>query len=620
MPVEVPHRALSDGPANELSTRITQIFNQKGPFRNVTEESLALDPDSSDSDAEEDALEEVKDSDEDVTEESIAKQRWELMEAIQQSNLQVKSALDFISMMLSQSSLIATSTFSPALAQAVKPGMFDSLVLPEGQLEANVQSLEEISVGWKATALNAAHKKLKEASERVRKEADREALFWSQVADLKENGWKITRHPSDKRVVGVHFGLPGSAPQFRSRGFAVLRQQLDAKVYLDLPTSAMKQRRVSVTIIRDNEVVGRHVPNVDFSDAAENISIQALNARNNLFDEELFHELGREARLAANQGIVSRAECFELNIDDHTKLTLSLTPVGAGIEESHTAEDHLAKFIGLAIRSLLLQAHNEARIRRSRATALNLARPLRKPEFAILRPLIALFRHVASTNEFNNWLEKAVLNPAKRAGLDVSVELQGSPHDSSNETSSTSDVLVSADPQIANYKLLLPSGKTGSVRITAYLGRPVYGCSFELSESDYSFTTLDLQSFDNLEDLYTSIERLLAIDIAALIINKYDAPEGKPNSHQPVVSDPRIGLLTLKPDAGKQATQTLQIKLGSNSITALLETGSPSKPRKRSVVSWTADGLRQSSDLKVKGATEGNTTLEQFVTSLIEEG
>ena len=585
VPVEVPTGAQENDAAFNLTSRITQIFEQKGPFRNITEDGLAAESDSSETDSDNGQDVQRDDSVENKTEEQIAKQRLELYDAIAQGTIQVNSALDFISMLLSQKSVMAQGSFSPALKQAVQPGMFDSLVLPEGQVAQNIDSLAEISKGWKSKAFATASTDLLEASKRLQNSAERESSFWSQVAVVGGKGWKASRHPRSSRVIGVHYGLAESAPQFRNRGFALLRQNADSAVYLDQTNLPRSRKRLCVDVVRNDEITGRHAPALVSSDNTTEFESQIVTARDNLLDEELFHEIGREARLAANQGIITRAEELELTIEDDLKIRLSLTgpeisPVG-GAE----SDDDLASFIGLSARNLLLQAHDENRRRRSDPPPPIAVRAFPEPEYPILRPLIAVFRHALADKRMLNLVTTSILWPlqaAMWAGKDVDIERKSDSDNPSSE-SAMSQSIVSTEPQVTEYVFTLPSGKTATFKITTYLGRPSYGTSYETSEVVYSFTTFHHRRYVSVKMLQLALARLVTIDLAAFVVSTSAANVTGDSPRKWTITDPINAGLSLPRGGETKHKLSMKFKFESNTLTATVETVVPRTKQSKSL-------------------------------------
>ncbi|KPI39848.1 Mediator of RNA polymerase II transcription subunit 17 [Cyphellophora attinorum] len=587
-PVEVPYRSRQNGAPTELSARINQIFVQKGPFRNVTLERLANDPEDDASDEENGDDDQIGGSIEDQTAEGIAKQRFELYNAITQLTIDVNSALDMVSMVLSQKSFTATGTFSAGLKGALAPGMLDSLVLPEGHPEPNVKPLSEISTGWKTSAFESASKHLLAASERVRKEADMQSSFWSQVAGLTEQGWKVSRHPSNKKIAGVHFGFAGSAPQFRGRGFAVLRQDQDSNIYLDKATLSRHQKRVSVTVIRDGKITGKHSPSIA---SGTGVLSQVINARDNLFEEELIHELGREARFAANLGIVARENTVEFPLDSHTKVSLSLTRSKPNARLDSGPDNALARFIALSIRSLLLQSFEKAEQRRSEfPQSLSSAQSGTMPPPRISRNLVALYKHSNAVEALTNQFHSSVRNPLGFAGLIADLSEQ------QEEYNDDAPAAVPTGPYVSRFKLTMPTKETLTITITTNDSAPDYG---------QTYTTTAPITLSSPDSLSRHLEDLVVTDLAALVLAAYKAKNGASNASFEL--------------AVAQDAFVLQLQ----HVAVVVESGSG----KRGALLWSKNGHQSMGgewegegklEEKLRDALEQKLGLEEFVLLFLE--
>lgn len=559
IPIEVPAKVKEDEAPTELSVRINQIFNQKGAFRNVTEESIAQDPDSDYEDfkAEESTADEHgKAETADQRLERLFKERDEMLGQITQGAIQINSALDFVSMLLSQHSKIAQGTFSDALKAAVKPGMFDGHVLPEGHIESNVKSTNELSTGWRWQSYNAASNSLQSASKRLREQADRESSFWHQVADINQKGWKLSRHPRNSRATGAHFGLSESAPQFRQQGFALLRQDSGSSVYLDLPKT-QSRKRLSVQMLREDRVTGQHTQMAAKVHSA--VEQQLTDARDRSIDEELFHELGREARLAANQGIVTRDEHIEMDIAGNSRVRFTFRSPKSGFEhEGIRTDDDLARYIRLSMRSLLLHAHKENYVRRTRAPPPISLRTASRPEYAILRPILAALRHRIAVAGLRHQIDTAITDPLVAAQLSVGISVDDNQKEDSNSDDPHS--FVESSPQISKFVIQLPSTKAATITVQTYLGRPTYGTSYAVSAVDYDHSSFHAYRCDNPESLLDALSRLTLLDLMEVMYTSTRTNTGAETPHW-VAGQSHRGELHLVSGQKRQPRYTARVGL-----------------------------------------------------------
>ncbi|ETN38271.1 uncharacterized protein HMPREF1541_06302 [Cyphellophora europaea CBS 101466] len=559
VPVDIPQGDAAT--SGDLSVRINQIFVQKGPFRNITEQTVALDPDTDEDDSPTDQEDDADNETREERLEVLAKSREELYAEIHRGTLQCNQALDFISLFLSKHSRAAQGTFSDTLRQSMKPGMFDSHILEDARYAPTIRPVAELSKGWRTEGFASASNALTSASERLKKESQRQSSFWQQVADVGQEGWKVCRHPRDRRAMGVHFGMTESAPQFRNQGFAKLYQDSESDVHL---ARQVAPRRVSVTVSRGGRETGRHSPATTHSEQRSPANRELVEARDSLIDEELFFELGREARLAANQGFITRGEDIEFTIDEQYTVTLSLTPSRAETDPNDFDND-LAQYIGLSIRSLLCQAHHESRIRRAHPPPPISMRPAHLPEYAILRPLVAALKQSIASPAARKHLDDSVIGPLRRAGIDLEfAEAEPQESDLPHQTHS----MLTTGLQQSIYTLKLPTGIQHNLKVTSYLGRPIYGTVYEVDDAKY----------DSMKHFVTVINDLVTRDITAFI-----AKEIYTEKRRWHIVDAYKGDLALDFEGGGQTPCTLRVGLKGGVLLAKLSNEQPMSWRSTSV-------------------------------------
>ena len=143
---------------------------------------------------------------------------------------------------------------SPALKEAVPIGTLATHVLQSKPPPTALRKqLNLASQGWRSNSFKSASEKLSKASTKLQAEAEKESKYWAQIADLTARGWPVSRLPRDAKAIGVHFGFPEAAQQFRDRGFALLRQSEDGTVSLDNPR---RRKRLGVAVTRNNKTTG----------------------------------------------------------------------------------------------------------------------------------------------------------------------------------------------------------------------------------------------------------------------------------------------------------------------------------------------------------------------------
>ena len=219
-----------DPTKQSLQYLIERINEQKGSFRNVTEESLEEEIRSG---VDEDTVltEEVATSNSEEIEdgrskkEDIYKARDEMLRQIRYVTMQTNThamlirysqaqqesamALDFVSLLLSQRTPgPAGLTLSPFLKQTLPMGSLSAEVVEAPRMtDSEKQNDTMVAMGWRMQSLNIAADSLLESASRLEGEIEREATDWKQILAVKERGWSLSRLPREKHTLGVRYGF-----------------------------------------------------------------------------------------------------------------------------------------------------------------------------------------------------------------------------------------------------------------------------------------------------------------------------------------------------------------------------------------------------------------------------
>lgn len=312
-------------PLGEIIQRITQ---ERGSFADLTEESLlheieeeAQKGTEEDSDllygahAEpqldegegEGADKQVADDDDDddneskredriIDDDAFDKVRQELVGLI--STAQNESALsqDFISLLMSCLRPAAgTTSMSPHLKQHI----------PVGSLSADtakptaVEDDPLVSAGWKIEALKHGSATLKNAAQRLEGEADKEELYWESVLSIVSSGevlYKIRK--GDARGLGIKYGYGDAGSEYQDRGVAALRRRANGT--MSFQTGIAKRTKVLrvnlYTMVNGERTFQGSSAGIKIIEDEKSVEDEIKNARNFLFEEELFYEMAKEAR------------------------------------------------------------------------------------------------------------------------------------------------------------------------------------------------------------------------------------------------------------------------------------------------------------------------------------
>ncbi|KAH0842675.1 Mediator of RNA polymerase II transcription subunit 17 [Fonsecaea pedrosoi] len=600
---------------HDLQAQIQQIIAQKGHFRHVTQSSLlaeiqgeATAPDAVQVDREDEP--QAEDDTPQKRQERVWKRRDEMLERINYAQNEVLCALDFVSFLISRQSIPAQHSMSPALQQAVPVGTLASRVLKDRPIPPSTKRrLAAVSQGWRAEGFHSASQKLAAASGRLQTEAEREAEYWHQIADLNSRGWSVSRLPRDRKAIGVHFGFSESAPQFRDRGFALLRQGSDGSVVLDRQVGLKKRKRLGVYVVRDGIKTGAFDLQTTEPSGTTELDQSLNDYRNAIFEEELFYEICREARLVANQGITTRSQSVEVNVGGEYHLLLVSSSEEEDVTSPNAADNLTAQFVAISLRLLLIAAHEQNLIRRSqKPPPMTLkARPI--PEYALLRPILAHLRHRAEAATF--WDRcRALLGAFKRADLPISVSMEAS-----NATVFQSLQMEPPNTMLAglmvpvktSFKIHLTAQRKLQIGLATFLGPALFGSRYEISSIDFGLATIASSHHETRDEALSFIRHILLLDLVAhsetLALEVQAATRSeldKSKQTEWAVSQPHDGELSLY-DA-QEAIEKLQISVQHESICVKLKPVGRRSGVQNLLWSWTSAGCSE---------TEGGVTSVQ---------
>lgn len=225
---------------------------------------------------------------------------------------------------------------------------------------------------------------------------------------------------------------------------------------------------------------------------------QIVEARDNLFEEELFHELLREARVMTSQGVTTRENLIQIPVgDEHEEVLLDLEEVGPARQPEErttpvaTAEDTLAEAVAHTVRILLTYAHRQNLRRRTQLPPPFSLKRKPAPEYQLMRPVLAYLQH----RSHSRWME-AFLQDIQRtlaaAGLECRVTARPfvSAHDISLKASGSSSSSSTAEhllerflrPLESNFSCsLVTPHSTLDVRVRTSMFIPPLGTSYDLT-------------------------------------------------------------------------------------------------------------------------------------------
>ena len=515
-----------------LETRVRQIESLKGSFRTVTEASLQGEIDRSKIGVADDASSSEESDEEDDSPETKQKRLWEAREEMMKQLLRAQNetltALDTISLLLSRypkTQAAAKASMSPALSSAVPISTLDAEKVRRPEfLASSEQRNQSLYLGYRLGGLNSAIDKMNNARTRLSDQAKHESAFWKQVADLSAEGLVVSRLPRDSRRIGVHFGFPEAAPRFRNRGFAVLRTDQGGELMLDQTITASKRYSVQVSTYRNGNLVSRSKPSTVVT-SKMTLAATVADLRRSLFEEELFFEIGLEARAIANQGVAIVNRAITADIDNGQRMRIELVENEQQSMATNSAEDGSADGIVLCLRSLLSKGHEQSLARRSQPPAPLMPKAPPIPEYALLRPLLSHMRHQSLLSTLRAYCDsfKITMRTA-RMGFDVKftsvLTTEGLRDDQLHHELFLNSLLAPADSTL---EITLPSGRLFEINVRTHLAPPAFGTVFTGSPVRYDSFTLVPPKMSNLDAVKTAFCSVLTADVVEVVRCSLDA-------------------------------------------------------------------------------------------------
>lgn len=378
--------------------------------------------------------------------------------------------------------------------------------------------------GWKMDSFASAAEKISAAGLRLHEEAERESRYWDQISNLKAEGWAVSRLPRDSRTVGVHFGFTEAAPAFRNRGFAILRRGQDGNVSLDRSIISPRPLAVMVTVSVAGEGSGSSAMQHTHVTDETPIEDQILQANRALSEEELFHEVSREGRLLANQGVQMFSTVIKFDVGDKTNIQLCLInpetePIPA---TSSTSAEEMANAIALSLRILLAHAHQQNLQRRSNAPPPMTLKARALPEYALLRPVMSHLQHTSSLDNLRAFTA-SVLLPLSNAGVNASVKFTllnnlNWPKKLKASSWHAKDLLGPLTvPLESKMSFELPTRRSLDLTIRTFLGSPIFGTEFSVNPISYGTMTLSPPRLETVVEVQKFVCHVIMMDVAVFI-------------------------------------------------------------------------------------------------------
>ncbi|KAJ5281981.1 hypothetical protein N7478_007353 [Penicillium angulare] len=529
------------GNPDTLPVEIAQIAEHWGSFRDVNEEILhaKIKEEREDDGIQDSEHDDQETSDLDTTEriEQLYKKRNEITQFAVQSHMEALFALDFISLLLSKNAPRQAETSISAYLKQVAPlGSLDAeAVNPPPKSESATKDISTVSRGWRIQNFNSASSKLLKAASRLETEVTSETRYWNEVLAVKDKGWKICRLPHERQALGVQYGFLEATPVFRDRGLASLRRSEDGSLILDKGLIPSGVRFVRVRVRQGSLITSSTNPRATTSDNAESVEQRILQARDSVFEEELFHELVREARSMASCGVTTRQNLIQVPASDDTEILLDLVDANdeslEADQNSTEADRLLADGLAHSMRILLAFAHRQNLRRRTQVPPPLTSKKRPTPEYHLLRPALAYFQHLVQLCLLNSFLQD-ITSVFRLSGLELpesdinaftnKTSLRPSP------STPTVEALVQKFlmPVESVFQVNLKSHNSFKITIRTNLSAPPFGTYYDVSFNFPSFSDLKSPGPIGLRDeVESAITHALLLEVISRI-SSADLPTG----------------------------------------------------------------------------------------------
>jgi mediator of RNA polymerase II transcription subunit 17 len=254
----------------------------------------------------------------------------------------------------------------------------------------------------------------------------------------------------------------------------------------------------------------------------QTIESRILQARDTLYEEELFHELVREARATASYGVTTRQNLIRIPASDTLEILLDLVDVDEPDLQSDQdiSKDgsRIAEGLSHTIRILLSYAHRQNLRRRTLLPLPLTSRKRSIPEHQLFRPALAYTQHMSHVLWLQSFL-KAIFGVLQSAALDIPpytnhvFSTKWAPNPSAPTVEAVVERFLTPFESTFSGKLLTPRGSF-SITIRTSLSSPPFGTSFDVSCSMPNYP--DNKSPGRLvlrEEVEAAITHLFLLDV-----------------------------------------------------------------------------------------------------------
>lgn len=348
------------------------------------------------------------------------------------------------------------------------------------------------------------------------------------------------------------------------------------------------------------------------------IEDRILQARDTLFEEELFHELMREARLMNGQGVTTRQNLIRLAVSEEQEIMLDLVDVDENESDSAMDESHendvLADAISHSIHILLSYAHRQNLHRRTQPPPPLSQKRRPTPEYNLLRPVLAYLEHGSHVRWMESFLHD-VTRIMKSAGIDC--DSTAAPF-ASLGLQRKSPSLPKVEALVQGFLQPLESTFSGSlatprssfrIRIRTNLSAQPFGTNYDISMVLPQNPGIQPPTRVGLKDEAAGIfAHFLLLDVVSAI-SLQRPPAGESTSVSKwQAAYPHHGELLALSSATGEPTKTMKVRLTRDEMTVEVQSTRVAEKASTRSQTWTAD-LSQSAQ----------SSLADFVSNVSKE-
>lgn len=322
---------------------------------------------------------------------------------------------------------------------------------------------------------------------------------------------------------------------FRDRGLAALRRDEQGNINLDCGSGSAGNRVLRVSLTRQKVPISSSVKSSERTSEEMPVETLLLQARNSIYDEELYHELHREARNLTNQGVQSSDGKISIPYEDGKHIEIDLMPSTHDGDLQH--ENNICAGIAISLRVLLSHAHRQNLRRRVQPPPPMREGKTPRPTYAILMPVLEHVQHdlqLKTTTRLLDDLRDLCLKIGFHLRFHQAINVYDLEDLEVHDDLHATEILINklTKPRHSSIVISLPTGLTEiKVEIQTSLQPHVCGTAYQctiITSAPESFiarmqSVIQFSFFDALKD---HILHLLKLDIVGLLASQPSPEKG----------------------------------------------------------------------------------------------